>query len=94
MSDRSAAYEMKFMISNADLQVVNLRETEYTGEEFRPQVKVALDGKILTAEDYTVSYGDNIEAGIGYALVKVKGQNALPAVKSYFRIYQKKFVGR
>ena len=93
MSDRSASYEMKFMISNADLQVVNLRETEYTGEEFRPQVKVVLDGKILTAEDYTVSYGDNIDAGIGYALVKVKGQNALPAMKSYFRIYQKSLSG-
>ncbi len=89
MLEDTVLNECQFMISNADLKITNQGTMSYTGEEYRPAIKVELDGKELTADEYTVSYENNINAGIGYALVKVKGQNVIPAVKSYFKILQR-----
>lgn len=46
----------------------------YIGEAQEPAVSVTLDGTKLTAEDYNVTYANNINAGINSAVVTVTGQ--------------------
>ncbi len=46
--------------------------TEYTGDEVTPVVMVTSDGVVLSADDYTVSYENNIE--VGTAGIKVTGK--------------------
>ena len=47
-------------------------DTEYTGDEVTPVVMVTSDGVVLSADDYTVSYENNIE--VGTAGIKVTGK--------------------
>lgn len=79
---------MQYMITKSDLQIINLDGDyiTYTGNEYRPSFRVMLDGKELAVSEYTVSYGKNMDAGIGYANIRV---NDLPGVKSYFVIASK-----
>ena len=48
----------------------------YTGEKIKPEVTVTIDGKTLTeGMDYTITYGDNVNAGTdaGTVTVQAKG---------------------
>ncbi|MDE7252434.1 MAG: leucine-rich repeat protein [Acetatifactor sp.] len=69
-----------FMLSPANSGAINIAEycnaslaknTEYTftGNAIKPQVLVTRNGKKLSSKDYKVVYKDNIETGIGYAVV-------------------------
>lgn len=80
-----SALQMEFMITTEDLQIVNLdgNYKSFTGKEYRPELRVTLNGKQLSASEYTLSYAKNADAGVGYAVIQVKG---LPAVKSFFVI--------
>ncbi|MFR5876691.1 MAG: VanW family protein [Eubacterium sp.] len=60
-------------ISNADVQLSSVSSI-YTGSQIKPDVvSVTVDDVALSANDYTVSYKDNINAGT--ATVSVKGVN-------------------
>lgn len=60
-------------IENAVIKNVSSTYT-YTGKEIEPKPIVTLDGAELTAgEDYTVSYQDNLDAGI--ATLRIDGTN-------------------
>lgn len=54
-------------ISNA--KTSNFINKSYTGEELTQTVLVALNGKLLSNTDYTVSYSDNINAGTAKATI-------------------------
>ena len=48
-------------------------EMTYNGQVQKPDVTVTLDDKILTSDNYTVSYSDNTNAGTAKAAVTGKG---------------------
>ena len=43
----------------------------YTGEEIKPAISVTKNGQRITAEEYSVEYADNVNAGTATATVKV-----------------------
>lgn len=61
----------------------------YTGEKITPDVTVTIDGKTLTADtDYTITYGDNVNAGTdaGSVTVRAKGNYEFADVVKKFTI--------
>ena len=61
----------------------------YTGERITPNVTVTIDGKTLTADtDYTITYGDNVNAGTdaGSVTVRAKGNYGFTDVVKKFTI--------
>lgn len=58
-------------IANAFVSVI--AEQTYTGQAIKPAFTVTLDGKTLTASDYTVSYSNNVEPGT--AAIVIRGAN-------------------
>ena len=61
----------------------------YTGERITPDVTVTIDGKTLTAgTDYTITYGDNVNAGTdaGSVTVRAKGNYGFADVVKKFTI--------
>ena len=61
----------------------------YTGEKITPDVTVTIDGKTLTeGTDYTITYGDNINAGTnaGSVTVRAKGNYGFADVVKKFTI--------
>lgn len=61
----------------------------YTGEKITPDVTVTIDGKTLTADtDYTITYGDNVNAGTdaGSVTVRAKGNYGFADVVKKFTI--------
>lgn len=62
-----------------------VEEMEYTGEQLKPEVAVYDGTKLLTEEDYILSYGSNVEVGTG--TVKVEGMgNYTGTVNKQFTI--------
>ena len=55
----------------------------FTGNALKPAVKVTVNGKEVSKDNYTVTYSDNVKAGTG--LVKITGKNNLSgsAVKKF-----------
>lgn len=61
---RSFTFTIKGSMSNA--QISSISKQVYTGKTIKPEVEVSFGGKTLTqGRHYTVSYGDNIEPGMG-----------------------------
>lgn len=61
----------------------------YTGEKITPDVTVTIDGKTLTeGTDYTITYGDNVNAGpdAGSVTVRAKGNYGFADVVKKFTI--------
>ena len=61
----------------------------YTGKQITPDVTVTIDGKMLTADtDYTITYGDNVNAGTdaGFVTVRAKGNYGFADVVKKFTI--------
>ena len=61
----------------------------YTGKQITPDVTVTIDGKMLTADtDYTITYGDNVNAGTdaGSVTVRAKGNYGFADVVKKFTI--------
>lgn len=59
--------------SIANALVSAITEQTYTGQAIKPVFTVTLDGKLLTASDYTVSYSGNVEPGT--ATIIITGTN-------------------
>ncbi|MBQ9986686.1 MAG: InlB B-repeat-containing protein, partial [Oscillospiraceae bacterium] len=58
---------------NITVSVAAIADQEYTGSQIKPVVAVTGDGKTLAlGTDYTVDYGENINAGTGTVTVKAK----------------------
>ena len=67
-----------FSIAKADLSLVSIEDIadqDYTGEAIEPAVVVKFKGNVLSADEYTVSYEDNIEPGIATVKLSSKGVN-------------------
>lgn len=85
-----------FEIVAADASGVSIAAIEdqtYTGMEITPGVKVALNGKLLSAgEDYTVTYSDNINVGTGHVTITFVG-NYKGTAETVFAIKAKDISG-
>jgi hypothetical protein len=56
------------------IEVESISSQVYTGKQITPDVTVSADGQTLVkGEDYTVEYGENIQAGTDAGSVTVKG---------------------
>lgn len=53
-------------------QVKNNADFVYNGYAHKPEIIVWADGKLLTTQDYNISYSENINAGLGYFLIEGK----------------------
>ena len=87
--------DIPFVIAPDDVSraIVSVPDQTYTGSALKPAVSVSIDGRSLTlGTDYTVEYGDNVEAGTGTALVKGKG-NYTGAYALAFPIAQSSLAG-
>lgn len=90
-TDTVAAPEEEKDISEAE---ITIGEAVYAGEQQRPWVEVVYDGSVLTADDYTVEYYDNINAGsAAYVIVTGKG-NYTGEVRKNFSIAQRNINAR
>lgn len=71
----------------AAFSICEIENQKYTGEEIRPQVVVVNNytNEILDAENYDVSYQNNIRVGTAFALVQGKG-NYTGSLSAPFRI--------
>lgn len=71
---RTAYYKLAIeKVLTTDNTKIEVAEAVYTGEEVKPEVKVYLDDKLLTAENYDVIFTDNVNAGT--ATCTIKGKN-------------------
>ncbi|MBE6700397.1 MAG: hypothetical protein E7582_00700 [Ruminococcaceae bacterium] len=60
---------------NITVSVATISDQEYTGSQIKPTVTVTGDGKTLVLNtDYTVEYGDNVNAGENAGFVTVKAK--------------------
>ena len=72
-------HEVNIVIADSphriDKAVIELEPSPFfeDGQEKRPAVTVTLDGKTLTASNYTVTYSDNIKAGTATVTITGKG---------------------
>lgn len=69
------AEEARIDISNGTLELSDISFT-YTGSEHRPAVNLTLDGEIVSADNYTVEYANNINAGTATVTVTGTGKYA------------------
>lgn len=68
-------------LEQAEIQVAS--SVTYTGAEITPPVTVILGGKTLTANDYDLSYSNNINAGIATVTITGKGNYAGTVSKDF-----------
>ena len=61
---------------NGTLTIADIAAQTYTGSAIMPAVSVSYQGTALTASQYDVHYGSNINAGTAYVGVSGKGQYA------------------
>lgn len=76
-----------------DAAVSKIADATYTGTAIKPAVKVAVSGRTLdNGTDYTVSYGSNVNKGIG--TVTIKGKDNYTGTKTVkFNIKAKSISG-
>ncbi len=74
-----------------NVTVAAISDQEYTGSQLTPAVTVTGDDGKLTADDYTVEYGENINKGTGTVTVKAKsgGNYTFTDVTANFNIVGK-----
>ena len=66
-------------ISISDAEIECISETKYTGKQITPDVKVSMNGKLLTENtDYEVHYGSNL---LGDGLISIDGIGAYDSFK-------------
>ena len=79
-----------FLIQPRDLADAEIRVTGDTtyrdGQPVEPAVTVTYQGESVGAENYTLSYGNNIQPGEGYVWVKARGNNYVGAAIQTFTI--------
>ena len=69
--------------------IADIDDYEYTGLEIKPKAVVAVDGNEIPAENYTISYSNNKNAGTATVIIRGKG-NCQGTVKKTFTILPKK----
>ena len=70
LTDEKWAFKINRIITEPTVELNG--NTTYTGKQITPDVTVTIDGKTLTADtDYTITYGDNVNAGTNAGSVTV-----------------------
>ena len=60
----------------------------YTSDEIRPSLTVTLNGKALKQNtDYTITYHNNINAGLAYAEISPAGKQTFAIARYFYSIY-------
>lgn len=89
LTDESWAFTINRITTEPTVELSGNTTYTYTGERITPDVTVTIDGKTLTAgTDYTIAYGDNVNAGTnaGSVTVKAKGNYGFADVVKKFTI--------
>ena len=89
LTDENWAFTITPIITEPTVELSGNTTYTYTGERITPDVTVTIDGKTLTAgTDYTITYGDNVNAGTdaGSVTVKAKGNYGFADVVKKFTI--------
>lgn len=68
-------------ITSASIQAI--ADQEYTGEAIKPKITVKVGGQIVNPEYYSVSYSNNINAGVNTAVVTVTAQADTQGIVKY-----------
>ncbi len=89
LADESWAFTINRITTSPTVELSGNTTYTYTGKQITPDVTVTIDGKTLTADtDYTIIYGDNVNAGTnaGSVTVKAKGNYGFADVVKNFTI--------
>lgn len=89
LTDENWAFKINRIITEPTVELSGNTTYTYTGEKITPDVTVTIDGKTLTADtDYTITYGDNVNAGTdaGSVTVRAKGNYGFADVVKKFDI--------
>lgn len=89
LTDENWAFTITPIITEPTVELRGNTTYTYTGERITPDVTVTIDGRPLTkGTDYTIIYGDNVNAGTnaGFVTVKAKGNYGFADVVKKFAI--------
>lgn len=89
LTDENWAFTITPIITEPTVELSGNTTYTYTGERITPDVTVTIDGRPLTkGMDYTIIYGDNVNAGTnaGFVTVKAKGNYGFADVVKKFAI--------
>lgn len=89
LTDENWAFRITPIITEPTVELSGNTTYTYTGERITPDVTVTIDGRPLTkGTDYTIIYGDNVNAGTnaGSVTVKAKGNYGFADVVKKFTI--------
>ena len=89
LTDENWAFTITPIITEPTVELSGNTTYTYTGERITPDVTVTIDGRPLTkGTDYTIIYGDNVNAGTnaGSVTVKAKGNYGFADVVKKFTI--------
>ena len=89
LTDENWAFRITPIITEPTVELSGNTTYTYTGERIPPDVTVTIDGRPLTkGTDYTIIYGDNVNAGTnaGFVTVKAKGNYGFADVVKKFAI--------
>lgn len=89
LTDENWAFTITPIIAEPTVELSGNTTYTYTGERITPDVTVTIDGRPLTkGTDYTIIYGDNVNAGTnaGFVTVKAKGNYGFADVVKKFAI--------
>ena len=89
LTDENWAFRITPIITEPTVELSGNTTYTYTGERITPDVTVTIDGRPLTkGTDYTIIYGDNVNAGTnaGFVTVKAKGNYGFADVVKKFAI--------
>lgn len=89
LTDENWAFTITPIITEPTVELSGNTTYTYTGERITPDVTVTIDGRPLTkGTDYTIIYGDNVNAGTnaGSVTVKAKGNYGFADVVKKFAI--------
>ena len=89
LTDENWAFTITPIITEPTAELSGNTTYTYTGERITPDVTVTIDGRPLTkGTDYTIIYGDNVNAGTnaGFVTVKAKGNYGFADVVKKFAI--------
>ena len=89
LTDENWAFKINHIITEPTVELSGNTTYTYTGEKITPDVTVTIDGKTLTeGTDYTITYGDNVNAGTdaGSVIVRAKGNYGFADVVKKFTI--------
>lgn len=89
LTDESWAFTINRITTEPTVELSGNTTYTYTGERITPDVTVTIDGRPLTAgTDYTITYGDNVNAGTnaGSVTVRAKGNYGFTDVVKKFDI--------